>query len=107
MSITNSTVPVLVFNSYVVHQERAVTVRVYQNRIEWEAVSPLRKLLGIGTKNTDTLYLRTVTGIGTEKARIGFTHVTVTSAANIIRFRVTKSHAEQIISVLNKLITDQ
>ena len=114
-----NTEPVHTFTSHIAG--RNATVKIYEDRIEWE--KPRRvsvgkitagvftagaSLLATGVKSgegaTDMIPLRQVTGVTTKRDGLVNSKVIVMAAGNTVEFRISHAEAQQVRDTVNRLV---
>ena len=76
-------------------------VAVYRDRIEWTRSSALGSW---ARKDTQMIPLRSIHGVSTHRAGLGYTTVEVHGTASVTKMRTTKAMAEQVKATLLDLL---
>jgi hypothetical protein len=84
----------MAFRSHI--EGRNATVTVFPDRIEWT-----RNRL-MGRRDTNTIMMRSVTGIKTHKSGLTYTEVEIVSGASSVVMRVSKAQAENLRRVVTQ-----
>jgi hypothetical protein len=85
----------MAFKSHI--EGRNAVVTVWPDRIEWTR----KQLLGFG-RDTNTIMMRTITGVRTHRASLGYTEVQIDSGVSSVAMRVTKSQATELRRVITE-----
>lgn len=111
--------PIFEFTSHI--EGRNARVRLYPDRIEWERMGRMsgaaKATLGVATgglsliatgvtrkRDTAMLPIRGIGGVTTHKDGLRNTLVRVSSAAQVIDFRISHAEAQRFVSELQRLM---
>jgi hypothetical protein len=84
----------MAFKSHI--EGRNATVTVFPDRIEWT------RSRSMGRKETNTIMMRSVTGIKTHKSGLTYTEVEIASGVSSVVMKVSKAQAENLRQIVTQ-----